>query len=296
MHNFLRAIGFSELRDDIDAEFYLERAVNEKYRTDQLSLGRGRVVEQYQLQVAPSMGIAVLGHRDGGGDFVRDYYFPFMKSYDGTLTEEGSVERHAERETYAGVLDDFNAGISLIFYLCNSLEIRRIRRSGIDVRARQAFLTGLAVEGKILLPLEKQEEDENARRRKREQKRLFEAARNGDMDAIDTLTETDMNLMSEVTKRMETEDLYTVVESAFMPTGVECDQYSILGEIAGIRVKSNVYTHENVVDLRLKCNDTIFHVGINESDLVGVPAVGRRFKGRVWMQGEMELSERSSEE
>ena len=296
MHNFLRAIGFSELRDDIDAEFYLERAVNEKYRTDQLSLGRGRVVEQYQLQVAPSMGIAVLGHRDGGGPFVRDYYFPFMKSYDGTLTEEGSVERHAERETYAGVLDDFNAGISLIFYLCNSLEIRRIRRSGIDVRARQAFLTGLAVEGKILLPLEKQEEDENARRRRREQKRLFEAARNGDMDAIDTLTETDMNLMSEVTKRMETEDLYTVVESAFMPTGVECDQYSILGEIAGIRVKSNVYTHENVVDLRLKCNDTIFHVGINESDLVGVPAVGRRFKGRVWMQGEMELSERGAEE
>ena len=296
MHNFLRAIGFSELRDDIDAEFYLKRAINEKYRTDQLSLGRGRVVEQYQLQVAPSMGIAVLGHRDGGGDFVRDYYFPFMKSYDGTLTEEGSVERHAERETYAGVLDDFNAGISLIFYLCNSLEIRRIRRSGIDVRARQAFLTGLAVEGKILLPLEKQEEDENARRRRREQKRLFEAARNGDMDAIDTLTETDMNLMSEVTKRMETEDLYTVVESAFMPTGVECDQYSILGEIAGIRVKSNVYTQENVVDLRLKCNDTVFHVGINESDLVGVPAVGRRFKGRVWMQGEMELSERGSEE
>ena len=296
MHNFLRAIGFSELRDDIDAEFYLERAINEKYKTDQLSLGRGRVVEQYQLQVAPSMGIAVLGHRDGGGDFVRDYYFPFMKSYDGTLTEEGSVERHAERETYAGVLDDFNAGISLIFYLCNSLEIRRIRRSGIDVRARQAFLTGLAVEGKILLPLEKQEEDENARRRRREQKRLFEAARNGDMDAIDTLTETDMNLMSEVTKRMETEDLYTVVESAFMPIGVECDQYSILGEIAGIRVKSNVYTQENVVDLRLKCNDTVFHVGINESDLVGVPAVGRRFKGRVWMQGEMELSERGSEE
>ena len=61
-------------------------------------------------------------------------------------------------------------------------------------------------------------------------------------------------------------------------------------------MKSNVYTHENVVDLRLKCNDTIFHVGINESDLVGVPAVWRRFKGRVWMQGEMELSERSSEE
>ena len=79
-----------------------------------------------------------------------------------------------------------------------------------------------------------------------------------------------------------------------MPTGVECDQYSILGEIVNIRVKSNVYTHENILDLKVKCMDAVFHVCINEKDLLGVPAIGRRFKGNVWMQGEVEFLEQNN--
>ncbi|EEJ50339.1 hypothetical protein [Oribacterium sinus] len=31
MHKFLRSIGFSALQEDKDAEFYLQRAVHEKY-------------------------------------------------------------------------------------------------------------------------------------------------------------------------------------------------------------------------------------------------------------------------
>ena len=122
-------------------------------------------------------------------------------------------------------------------------------------------------------------------------KDVLDAAKAGDEDAIEILTETDINLMSEINKRIEEEDLYSLVESSFMPTGVECDQYAILGEIISLRMKSNVYTHENVLDLKLQCNDTIFHVCMNEKDLLGVPAIGRRFKGTVWMQGEMEFLE-----
>lgn len=292
MHKFLRSIGFSKLKDDYDVDAYLERAVNERNLTDIISLGNGRTLEQYQLQVAPSMGITVVGQRNEHGEFRRDYYFPYVRSYDGTLTEEGSVERHTERETYAGVLEDFRTGITLIFYICNSMAIRELKRMDIAVKPRQAFLTGLAAEGKILFPLEQHEGDEERRAlQQREQRALAEAAREGDEDAIETLTETDLNIMSELSRRIETEDLYTLVESSFMPTGIECDQYTVLGEITGIRVKENIYTHENVVDLRLSCNEVVFHVCINESDLLGVPAIGRRFKGSVWMQGDMELAE-----
>ncbi len=296
MHRFLRSIGFSGIKTDQEAEVYLDRAVNEKYRSEILVLSPESRLEEYCMQVAPSMGIMVVGHRDNADIFHRDYYFPFVRSFDGTLTEEGSLERHAERETYEGVLEDFRSGITLIFYLCNSVEMRGIAQAQIPVRIRQAFLTGLATEGKILLPTQRKEDEESCQRRLREQKALYEAARNGDEDAIETLTETDMNLMSEVNARIEHEDLYSVVESSFMPTGVECDQYTVLGEITGIRVKTNVYTHENVVDLRLRCNDAVFHVCINEADLVGVPAVGRRFKGRIWMQGFMEFAELPSGE
>ena len=127
--------------------------------------------------------------------------------------------------------------------------------------------------------------------RQNERKRLYEAARQGDPEAIDTLTETDLNLMHEVQQRYQTEDLYSLVETTFMPTGVECDMYQILGEIVSLRVKENVYTHENVVDMKVSCNECIFHVAINESDLTGVPAVGRRFKGKIWMQGSLEIVE-----
>ena len=295
MHNFLKTIGFSKIQTDMQLEPLLERAVNEKYRTLIINGNEGSVIEQYQLPVAPSMGIAVVGERTPDGVFHRNYYFPYMRSYDGTLTEAGSVERHLEKETYAGVLEDFKSGITLIFYITNSVQLRELQKMEMRVKARQAFLTGLACEGKILLPIEKKEDPEAVKRKSIERRSLFEAARQGDQEAIDTLTETDINMFNELHQRIVTEDLYSIVETTFMPTGVECDIYSILGEIVSLRVKENVYTHENVVDMKISCNDCIFHVAINESDLVGIPAVGRRFKGKIWMQGNLEFIENDTD-
>lgn len=296
MHKFLRTIGFSKLQTDMQLEPLLNRAVNEKYKTLVINGSEGSVIEEYQLPVAPSMGIAVVGERSEDGEFHRRYYFPYMRSYDGTLTEAGSVERHLEKETYAGVLEDFRSGITLIFYVTNSVQLRELVKMETSIKVRQAFLTGLASEGKILLPIEKKEDQEDRKRKSNERRKLFEAARQGDQEAIDTLTETEINMFNEAQYRMRTEDLYSVVESTFMPTGVECDIYSILGEIVSLRVKENVYTHENVVDMKISCNDCIFHVAINESDLTGVPAVGRRFKGKIWMQGNLEFIEDEIEE
>lgn len=295
MHKFLRTIGFSKIQTDMQLEPLIERAVNEKNKTLVINGTEGSVIEQYQLPVAPSMGIAVVGERTRDGVFHRNYYFPYMRSYDGTLTEAGSVERHLEKETYAGVLEDFRSGITLIFYLTNSVQLRELVKMQMHVRARQAFLTGLACEGKILLPIEKKEDVETRKSRSNERRSLVEAARQGDQEAINTLTETDINMYNEAQHRLLTEDLYSIVETSFMPTGVECDIYSILGEIVSLRVKENVYTHENVVDMKVSCNDCIFHVAINESDLEGVPQVGRRFKGKIWMQGNLEFIEDEKE-
>lgn len=74
-----------------------------------------------------------------------------------------------------------------------------------------------------------------------------------------------------------------------MPCGIECDQYSVIGEITGIELSANRITKEEVYDLTLDCNDMIFHVVINRQDLLGEPKVGRRFKGQVWMQGTVQF-------
>jgi hypothetical protein len=84
---------------------------------------------------------------------------------------------------------------------------------------------------------------------------------------------------------LQCEDLYTIVESCFMPYGVECDQYSIIGEITEVDELENCITGEMIYSLTVKCNGLNFQVCINQKDLIGLPAPGRRFKGSVWMQG-----------
>ena len=76
-----------------------------------------------------------------------------------------------------------------------------------------------------------------------------------------------------------------MVDSYFMPYGVECDQYSVLGEIKETRTVENFLTKEKVYIMRISCNDLEFDLCINDEDLLGEPAVGRRFKGNIWMQG-----------
>ena len=39
--------------------------------------------------------------------------------------------------------------------------------------------------------------------------------------------------------------------------------------------------------MTLCCNDLYFDVCINAADLIGEPQTGRRFKGVIWMQGQV---------
>ena len=47
----------------------------------------------------------------------------------------------------------------------------------------------------------------------------------------------------------------------------------------------NELTREEIEILSVRCNELTFDVAINIMDLVGVPMVGRRFKGVIWLQG-----------
>ena len=110
-------------------------------------------------------------------------------------------------------------------------------------------------------------------------------AREGSEEAIESLTLEDMDTYSMLSKRIVREDVFSIVHSSFMPYGIESDQYSVLGEIIELEEIRNSLTNEKIYSIKVECNDIIFHVAINEKDLLGEPAVGRRFKGSVWMQG-----------
>ena len=202
------------------------------------------------------------------------------------------MHRHTEKETYAGLLDEYRVGISLIFYLGNCYEYRERKAKRMPRTTESVNLTGLAIEGKVLLPLHKtRKQIEMAKVAARDRNNLLEAAKKGDEDAMETLTIEDIDLYSQVSRRAMKEDLYSIVDSSFMPCGIECDQYSIIGEITGIEIRENRVSGEMVYDLTISCSDMLFHVGIAQKDLMGEPKVGRRFKGQIWMQGTAKFAE-----
>ena len=114
---------------------------------------------------------------------------------------------------------------------------------------------------------------------------LLSAAKSGDPVAIESLTLDDIDTYSEVSRRLISEDVFSIVDTYIMPYGVECDCYSIMGEIRELQQMENEYTKEELYIMKLEVNELTFDVCVPVKDVVGEPAVGRRFKGNIWMQG-----------
>lgn len=241
---------------------------------------------EIRIETAPGMGVAVYGEMDQDGEFHKEYYYPYLISAASSSTADCSIQRHTEKETYAGLLDEYRVGISLIFYVQNGMEYKITLAENSKAKVESVSLSGLCVSGKVLLPVQKtKKQKEKAKVASLNRNNLLEAAKNGDEDAMETLTIEDIDLYSQVSRRLLKEDIYTIIDSFFMPCGVECDQYSIIGEIMDIQIEKNRISEEEVYNLTIECNDMIFHVGINKQDLTGEPTVGRRFKGQLWLQG-----------
>ena len=285
MHKFLRSIGFSTYRKKRDIEKLLASLIpSAKWR--RIQLDEETNLCELRAEVAPGMGIVMMGEMDEEGAFQCEYYYPYLNSPDVSSTTDCSIQRHTEKETYAGLLDEYRVGISLIFYMENSMEYRLRTQERLPLLPKGAALSGLSVQGKILLPVQKtlkQTEDRKKAASKRSS--LIEAAKRGDEDAIETLTVEDIDLFSSVSRRVAREDIYSIVETCFMPSGIECDQYAIIGNILSVDRRTNRITGEEILLLGLECNDLNFMIAVNSMDLIGEPAVGRRFKGQIWMQG-----------
>jgi hypothetical protein len=117
------------------------------------------------------------------------------------------------------------------------------------------------------------------------QRKLMEAAKDGDSNALEDLAMQDMRLANVIGERSAHEDIYSIVSTSFMPFGLESDQYTVIGVIEECDAIKNTLTEEEMYRMIIQCNDVRFSVVINSQDLIGIPEPGRRFKGEIWMQG-----------
>jgi hypothetical protein len=289
----MRAIGFSSLADHKKLiELLTEVVMNSDARAYTLNT-ENVMLGEFRKNFANDMGIAVCGEFDEEEKFIYDYYFPYLVGNGVTSYEDVSVERHAAKDSYAGVCDDIKVGISLIFYLRNMIPYVKAQSTGkLPVRGTSLTLSALSVNGTIMMPIMKDElQKEKVKKDSVNRTNLLAAARKGDEDAIETLTLEDMDMYTNISRRIQKEDIFSLVDTYFMPYGVECDQYSVLGEIVGMRRTTNKVTGEEIYILTICCNELTFDVCINIIDLFGEPQVGRRFKGVIWLQGYINFPE-----
>lgn len=291
----MRSIGFSNMTNRKELQKLLTDVVIEGTERSYTSNGEDNLIAEFgrdftevvEGSTGDSIGIAVCGEFDSEDKFTYEYYFPYLKGNIISSEEDVSVERHAAQESYAGVCDDVRIGVSLIFYLQNMIPYVKAQNSGIlPVRGTTLTLTALSVKGTIMMPIIKSEKDLIKNKKVTTNRtQLLNAARKGDEEAIESLTLDDMDTYTTISKKIQKEDVFSLVDTCFMPYGVECDQYSILAEILECNLIRNKLTKEEIYLMTLSCNDMVFDLCINKTDLYGEPAVGRRFKGVIWMQG-----------
>lgn len=308
MNIYIKALGFQYL-DSAKEKEMLDQAINESVDKGLFirheELNRGVVI----LRISKSTGLYIYGRFDEN-KFVYEYYFPFVMGRKITKNDELTIERHLDKESFAVVCDEQRTGVTLIFYLQNvmdyleyiykakefeSLHFNLDEKNEISqypIKKKRVSLSALAISGIIMLPTIRNKTMSNRERASEvNRQKLIQAAKKGDEEAIENLTIEDIDKYTEISHRIVNEDLFTIVDSTFMPCGVECDQYSVVGDILELEIEENVYTGEKIYIMVLDCNNLIITLCINKLALMGEPKVGRRFKGQIWLQGSVKFDD-----
>ncbi|MCR5098512.1 MAG: DUF3881 family protein [Lachnospiraceae bacterium] len=286
MHGYMRSIGFRNIgRSEMSAIFH--DAMRHPDSSDTALDSEGYEYTELRKEVVSGMGIAFRGTFDENDRFVMDYYFPYRQANALSTYIEVEMVKESDRESFLGICEEPRLGVDLVFFVQDMMVVLESeQRNTQKVDFGGVRLSALASSGKILLPIERTEQvkavGKEASTRRQE---LVAAARVGDQGAFEQLTLDDMDIYNSIARRIGNEDVLSLVNTYFMPNGIESDKYSVLGEIMDIKKILNHYTMEALFIMTLNCNDVVFEVCINERDLLGEPAIGRRFKGDIWMQG-----------
>ncbi len=287
MNRYLRAIGF--LNNFTISDY--EKIVEDITFRPEGSIIADNLQAKYlilskSLDCGEDIGICVRIIKDNKGNIHRDSVFPYLRTSDFVDCEACSFEKKITGEEFLGVYEDLNLGENVFFYVQNVDDL--YKRKNIKTVSCAVSLAGLSIAGNVILPIKKDEtQKENAKEFNKKRVNLLNKANGGDHNAFATVRYDDIMTNVTVSEQVfvESMDIYSVVDSSFIPCGAECDLYSVLGEITDYKTVKNNLSGEEVYILTLCVKGEMLKVAINVKDLLGDPQVGFRFKGTVWLQG-----------
>lgn len=290
MHSFLRAVGFGSVKSRTDEEKLINLVIENASEKQVYRMSEERAIVELYMEVSEDTGVVVRGETDARGNFHVAHYFPIRRGSTITTEEPLFVNKRVDTDAYTGMCDDYRIGVSLIFYIQNVVDLLKNPIHKKERRCCPVYLSALATEGKVLLPVEKtKKEAEKVKSDLQNRSALIAEAKQGNPEAMQSLTFDDIDQYAVVSRRIRKEDIYSIVETSFIPYGSESDNYSILGYITTVEKLENTYTKEEFYVLGVECNEMNYDVCIHVDDLLGEPVIGRRFRGNVWLQGKVEV-------
>ncbi|MCR4672464.1 MAG: DUF3881 family protein [Lachnospiraceae bacterium] len=290
MHDYLRALGFSGIRNKKEYAV-LQNTVIHLPTSESVAEGAGSFAfAERRRDFLPNAGLAIRGEIDEDGSFTRDYDFPYFNGSVRSFTADVDLEKNAEREEYSGISEIPELGVSVIFHLNRLSDYMNSLTGSRTISKASVNLSALSTKGKVILPVMEDAGDRVERSMEtREHNRIINAARNGDPSAYEFLALEDLDKYTAISQRLRNEDILSIVESSFMPYGIETDLYSVIGRIISCREEVNSFSGEKVCLMGVDINGIPVDLCINRKDLEGEPAPGRRFKGSIWLQGTLDF-------
>ena len=241
MHDYLRAIGFDRSMNRDEKDNLLIKVVEKADETLYIQKDEESCIVQYNKDFAETFGVSIVGEMEDNGEFTLEYMYPYVKGKNMFFYEEIHVEKYSDRDAYAGICDNVNLGVPLIFYIHNFIHYLNMEQfKDMFPEVNNVVLSGLSLEGTVILNVEKDEiQIRKEKKSNNNRNQLLEAAREGNIEAIEMLTLDDMDTYTVISKRAKNEDVYTIVDSYLIPYGVETDKYSILGTIYEVKEFKN---------------------------------------------------------
>ncbi|MCQ2748469.1 MAG: DUF3881 family protein [Clostridia bacterium] len=278
----LRTVGFSKPEN----EEKVYQVVNEVFNhfTDKysISIDENKKFIETKKQYGKNFGVIARGFQNGDKISFKEIvpYADAAKKMPITelLIEKGDIKLSVNNEVikneYHVKMKNPHTGLPMQFYLQNVVEY--LENSELNL-FKGVYISALAQEGKVLLPVAEDEIDE-----------IYEI----DYDDDDFFDEEDEGAID--VEDLDDDDIFTLkgnwlekMPTSIVPASDAIAHYLILGKIKSVNKLENEATGEKIYKLSVFADGITLDVYVNKKKLLGEPSPGMRFMGLCWLQGKI---------
>lgn len=293
MNELFPSIGFSNVKTKKDERKLCDWVLERPDRFRVVNHPDGRYIGVAEREIGGQAMLVVVGETDDNGEIQPDYCFPYIQTAQ-SVNDASKMqipidyEPLSYRDGFSGICDGFPTGGSLVFQVKNIADayVEEVKTGGEPGAFSDAVISMLVSDATVILPLPVGKKE-----------KVIGAGGIADMflekgklptpEELTQIAEKEAKRYERAFKRAQNEDILSVVESFFMPYGVEADRYYFMGTIEARGLFMNVLTGEKFYRMVVQANEVRFTMAVNELDLLGVPEVGYRIKGHGVLLGEL---------